>query len=119
MLNTIAQSIYDKKGFNILSLDVRGISTMADYVVIAEGKIDRHLRALCRTIQDNLGDKGQTPFNIEGEQGGDWIVIDYGDIVVHLMIPEFRVKYELESLWKKAKIVDLVIEVKKDDEGWE
>lgn len=119
-LNTIAQAIYDKKGFNILSLDVRGVSNMADYVVIAEGNIDRHLRALAYTIKDSLSQSGQDPFYVEGEQGGDWIVIDYGDIVVHLMVPDFRVKYELEALWKKAKIVDLVIEVRKtNEEGWE
>lgn len=111
-LNSIAQAIYDKKGFNILSLDLKGISTLTDYVIIAEGNIDRHLKALSFAIQDKLQVEGKKPFFVEGEQSGDWIVIDYGDIVVHLLLPEFRERYSLEDLWKKAEIVDLSINVK-------
>lgn len=117
-LNAIAQAIYDKKGFNILSLDVKGISTLADYVIIAEGNIDRHLKALSHAIQDSLEER---PIYIEGEQSGDWIVVDYGEIVVHLLLPEYREKYSLEELWRKAKIVDLDIVTRKDkdEDEWE
>jgi ribosome-associated protein len=108
-LNAIAQAIYDKKGFNILALDVRGISTLTDYVIIAEGTIDRHLKALCYTIKDKLGELGQKPLYVEGEQSGEWIVLDFSDVVVHLFIPEYREKYALEQLWHDAKIVDVQI----------
>lgn len=108
-LNTIAQVIYDKKGFNILSLDVRGISSLADYVIIAEGNIDRHLRALSVAIRDALKDQGQVPLYVEGESSGDWIVLDYGEIIIHLFVSDFREKYALEQLWREAKIVDLKI----------
>ncbi len=119
-LNAVAQSIYDKKGFNILSLDVRGISTLADYVIIAEGNIDRHLRAISRNVQESLSQVGHTPLYVEGERTGDWIVIDYGEIVVHLLLPDFREKYALEQLWNKAKIVDLIIKTHPlENEGWE
>lgn len=108
-LNTIAQAIYDKKGFNILALDVRGISSLADYVIIAEGNIDRHLKALSNAVKDVLYDIGQKPLYVEGEQSGDWIVMDYGEIIVHLLLPDFREKYALEELWQEAKVIDLKI----------
>ncbi len=110
-LDVIAQAIYDKKGFNILALDVRGISTLADYFVIAEGNVDRHIKALSHEIKESLKPLGLHPFHVEGE-GDDWIVLDYGDIIIHLLIPEMRDKYALEDLWKKSKIVDVKIKAK-------
>jgi ribosome-associated protein len=112
-LNAIAQAIYDKKGFNILALDVCDISTLADYVIIAEGNIDRHLKALSGSIKDKMHEMGHSPLYVEGEQSGDWIVLDYGEIVVHLFIPEYREKYALEKLWHEAAIIDVKIDVSK------
>lgn len=111
-LDSIAQAIYDKKGFNILALDVRGFSTMTDYCLIAEGNIDRHVKALSQSIQDILNDTEYELLHIDGGKTSDWLVMDYGVIVIHLFIPDLREKYALESLWKEAKIVDLQIEVK-------
>lgn len=109
VLNAIAQAIFDKKGFNILALDVKGISTMTDYYLIAEGSVDRHVRSLSTAIQDILTSLKIHINHIEGDKDGDWVVMDYGNIVIHLFIPELREKYALEELWKKAKIVDLDI----------
>ena len=114
ILNVIAQTIFDKKGFNILALDVKGISTMTDYFLIAEGSVDRHVRALSSAIQERLDELHQPVYRIEGEKEGDWIVMDYSDFVIHLFIPELREKYALEELWKKAKIVDLNIVISKE-----
>lgn len=110
-LTAIAQSIFDKKGVNILVLDVRAISSMADYLIIAEGTVDRHVKALCTNIQEHLAEQQLSLYRMEGESDGDWIVMDLGEIVVHLFIPEMREKYALEQLWKKAKIVDVEIAV--------
>lgn len=112
-LDVIAQTIFDKKGFNILVLDVRGVSTMTDYFVIAEGTVDRHVKALSRAVITMMEEAGQKPIFVEGEQLGDWIVVDYGDIVIHLFTPELRERYALESLWKNGKIVDAEINVEK------
>lgn len=114
VLNVISQAIYDKKGFNILALDVRGISTMTDYCVIAEGTVDRHVKSLYSSIKDQLGELGIDLYHAEGIKDGDWIVMDYGDFVIHLFIPDLREKYALEELWKKAKIVDVDIVVSKE-----
>jgi ribosome-associated protein len=113
-LNAIAQAIYDKKGYNILALDVRNISTLADYFVIAEGNVSRHVKALSSSIQEDLKKHQLHPYYIEGEKDSDWVVLDYGDIVIHLMVPEMREKYTLEQLWKKSKVVDVNIDLGKE-----
>ena len=110
-LNKIAQAIYDKKGFNILALDVRGLSSITDFIVIAEGNVDRHVIAIARSVVDELQTIGEIPYCVEGEADGDWVVVDYSSIMVHLFQPGMREKYQLESLWKEAKIVDLEINV--------
>lgn len=109
-LNLVAQTIYDKKGFNILALDVRGISTMTDFFVIAEGSVDRHVNALSKAIVDALEAVGRKPLLIEGLREGEWVVLDYGDMVIHLFTPELRERYAIERLWQKGRLVDLVIE---------
>jgi ribosome-associated protein len=112
-LNAIAQAIFDKKGFNILALDVRGISTLTDYVVIAEGNVQKHVTAIAEAIIDQLQQLGQKAIYVEGLKEGDWVVIDYLHIMVHLFMPGLRDKYQLEQLWKEGHIVDLQIDVSK------
>ncbi len=111
ILNTIAQTIFDKKGINILVLDLRGISTIADFVVIAEGNVDRHVIAIGHAVEETLKEMGVRPVHVEGMQSGDWVVLDYLNIMVHLFMPGLRDKYQLETLWKAGKIVDVQIDV--------
>lgn len=113
LLTGIAQAIYDKKGSNILVLDVRGISSLTDYVVIAEGNIDRHVKALSIAVKKSLHDLGSKSLFVEGERTGDWVVIDCGEVIVHLLVPDFRERYALESLFPPAKIVDVKINTQK------
>lgn len=111
-LDSIAQAIYDKKGFNIIALDVRGFSSMTDFYMIAEGNIDRHVKALSQTIRDIMKESGHSLLHFEGEKASDWVVMDYGDIVIHLLVPDVRERYALEQLWREAKIIDLNIDVR-------
>lgn len=117
ILNLIAQVIYDKKGINILALDVQGISSIADYVLIAEGNVDRHVCAIARAVIDELKQKGEHAVHVEGLKTGDWVVIDFAGIMVHLFMPGLREKYSLEKLWGESKIVDLEIDVSKSAIG--
>lgn len=110
-LNVIAQTIFDKKGMNIIALDVRNCSSLTDYVIIAEGTVDRHVIAIARAVQDALSKQGIKPVNIEGLDEGDWVVMDYLQFMVHLFTPSVREKYQLEQLWRKGDIVDLNIVV--------
>lgn len=109
ILNAIAQTIFDKKGFNILAIDVRDVANFTDFFIIAEGTVDRHVRALCLAVEERLTEMGHAPFHIEGKEDSDWVVMDFGDVLVHLFIPELREKYALENLWKEGKVVDLNI----------
>lgn len=109
LLNLIAQAIYDKKGFNILALDLRKISTLTDFVIIAEGNVDRHVSAIAGAITDALKKIGETPVYVEGLESGDWIVLDYIQVMIHLFSPGLRDKYQLEKLWGEGEIVDLTI----------
>ncbi len=110
-LHRAAQAIYDKKGMNIIVLDVREICSMTNFFVIAEGTVDRHVKALSQAIQEEMKLQGLHPWHIEGEQAGDWIVVDYNDFVVHLFTPDLREKYALEQLWQEGKIVDVRITI--------
>jgi ribosome-associated protein len=111
VLNTIAQTIFDKKGVNILALDVRGICTITDYFIIAEGSADRHVVAIAKSINDAMNEMGMKPIHIEGLHTGDWVVMDFHDIIIHLFSPGIREKYSLEQVWQEGKIVNVVIDI--------
>lgn len=112
-LDSIAQAIFDKKGANIIGLDVRHFSTMTDYYIVAEGAVNRHVTSLARNVVDVMQEQKQKALHIEGQIDGEWVVVDYGSIVVHLLTPEMREKYALEELWREAKLVHLNIDVNK------
>ncbi len=112
-LNAIAQVIYDKKGFNILALDVRGLSSITDFLLIAEGNVDRHISSIGRAVIDELDERGEPAVHVEGLRTGEWAVLDFGDIVVHIFSPGLRERYSLERLWSESKIVDLDINTSK------
>lgn len=110
VLNAISQAIFDKKGSNILALDMSPCSVLAEYVIIAEGAVDRQVIALAGHIEKIMNELGWNLSFTQGISTGDWIVLDYTSIVVHLFIPEVREKYQLERLWQKAEIVDVIID---------
>jgi ribosome-associated protein len=107
ILNALAQTIYNKKGSNIIAIDIREISSLTDYLLIAEGAVDRHVQALGKAIVDKAQELNLKIFHLNGDEMGDWIVIDCGEMMIHLFLPDMRDKYRLEQVWKKGKIVDL------------
>lgn len=111
LLNYLSQVIYDKKGSNILCLDLSSTSSFFKYIIIAEGTVDRHVKALAKHIIEAAEKIGVTPYLVDGDTNGDWIVIDFSDIAIHLFISELREKYSLEELWNEGEIVDLEIVV--------
>jgi ribosome-associated protein len=117
ILNTIAQTIFDKKGMNILALDVRSCSSLTDYVIIAEGSVDKHVVSIASAVARSLSEIGISPCHQEGFRVGDWIVLDYINIMIHLFIPVVREKYQLEELWREGAIVDLSIDVSSSRTG--
>ena len=95
----------ERKGMDILLLDIRSITILADYFVLCTANSERHLGALADDLSRHLkGDVGR-PIGMEGEPESGWMLVDYGDIVVHLFLAERRVYYDLEGLWKEAQTV--------------
>jgi len=117
ILYLIAQTIFDKKGFNILALDVSGISTMTDFFIIAEGSVDKHVTAIGMAIVEVMNKAGERPVHVEGLSQGDWVVLDYLEVVVHLFMPGMRDKYRLEELWREGKIIDVPLVVTRAEAG--
>ncbi len=111
LLNHIAQVVYDKKGFNIVAIDVRGCSNLADFFLIAEGNVAQHVQALSKEIYTTLAPYKEKPFHTEGDSIGEWVVMDYSTVMIHLFGPGLREIYDLEGLWNNGKIVNLDIQV--------
>ena len=104
----IAQLLDDKKGVEIVALDVRGLANFADYFVFCSGRSDRQTKALHDAVREGMKeDPEMLPVHTEGERERRWILLDYGDVIVHLMIPEVREYYRLEQLWGDAPQLEL------------
>ena len=111
LLNKISQAMFDKKGNNILALDVRPCHLLTDYVIIAEGDVDKHVIAIADAVQKTMEEEGWKVSFMQGMQTGDWVVLDYGQITIHLFVPSVRERYQLERLWHRSEIVDVIIDV--------
>ena len=103
--------VEDKKAENIVLLDLRPDTVMADFLVICNGNSDRQLKALIEYVRVGVKDAaGKLPFSIEGTPESGWILLDYGDVIVHLFMEEKRQYYDLESLWSAEANVLLSIQ---------
>lgn len=107
LLRIASQVLFEKKGSNILALDVRGLSTLTDFFLIAEGGVERHVMALGHEVMRVMKEEGASLMQAEGMSEGDWVVLDYGDIVVHLFTPKMRDKYRLEEFWREGELIPL------------
>jgi ribosome-associated protein len=102
----IVDLIADKKGENIVLMDLRDISVITDFFIIASAGSERQLNAISEHIRDEVKQKYQVyPLRVEGRGDSGWILMDYGDVVVHLFAPELRDYYDLESLWADANVL--------------
>lgn len=99
-----ARIIDDKKGLDIKVLNIAGISPLADYFILATGTNANQLHAMCDEIAEKLSAKGLHPKQTEGYQTGNWILMDYGDFMIHLFSKEAREFYNLDRIWKDAAV---------------
>ena len=103
----------DMKAEDIEVLNVRKLTDVTDYMVIASGTSDRHVKAMANRLRDQVREQGKfRPLGVEGEQEGDWILIDFGDVVVHIMRPQTRKYYDLERLWSRE--VEELVKMNRD-----
>jgi len=97
---TAVTALEDIKARDIMVLDVRRITSIYDSMIIASAESNRQVKALAHHVRDKLKEAGATIIGVEGEETGDWVLVDCGDIVVHVMQPAVRAYYNLEELWQ-------------------
>ena len=97
----------DKKAYDLLLLDVGALTSLADYFLICTGRSDTQVQAIAQSIQESLNKLGRRARMIEGMSGGQWVLMDYGDVVVHVFLESVREFYDLERLWARAPVVQL------------
>lgn len=100
-LASLAESaLEDMKARDIRVIDVRKLTTVTDYMVIASGTSDRHVRSMADRVVEKATAAGCEPLGTEGEEGGEWVLVDLHDVVVHVMLGKVRDFYKLENLWE-------------------
>ena len=101
-LAVVREALEDVKAKDIIELDISTISNVADAIVIASGTSTRHIKSLADNVAEEARKAGFRPIGVEGERDAEWILIDLGFVVVHVMLPTARKFYDLESLWRTA-----------------
>jgi len=102
ILALILQSLEDDKAEEIVQIDLRGRSEMADHMVICEGRSSRQVASISEKLTDRLKHERGIVARVEGKDTGDWVLIDAGDVIVHVFRPEVRAFYQLEKMWQPA-----------------
>ena len=113
----IVEALDDAKAANILELDIRLLTQIADWMVVASGTSTRHVLALAARLREAGVRHGLKPTGVEGENGGEWVLLDFGDLIVHLMLPATREFYDLEGLWNERLGAQLTQARERQGEG--
>jgi ribosome-associated protein len=116
LLGSIAQGIFEKKGMNVLKIDLRKLENrITDFFVICHASSTTQVSAICDSVEDIVrSGAGEKPSHVEGLDNCYWVLLDYGNAIVHIFLEEYRNFYSLESLWGDAVIEAMVDKIKKD-----
>ena len=107
MVKLVVTALEDKKAVDIRVLDIEKISTIADYFIIASGANRNQVQAMADQVEETLGKVGFEPKSVEGYRNANWILLDYGDVVLHIFDEENRLFYDLERIWRDGTQVEL------------
>ncbi|UWQ50158.1 ribosome silencing factor [Leisingera caerulea] len=102
LLERILSSLSDDKAEDVVQIDLRGKTSIGDYMVLASGRSTRQVAAMSEKLMDRLKQEFRISCKVEGKDAGDWVLIDTGDVIVHLFRPEVREFYQLEKMWMPA-----------------
>jgi ribosome-associated protein len=100
------KAVIEKKAFDLALLEMKGITSFTDYFLICSGKSDRQVQAIAQAVEEALGREGIRPLGQEGKVEGKWVLMDYGDVVIHIFLEPIREFYDLEGLWIDAPRID-------------
>lgn len=103
----ISRFALDKKAYDLVLLEVSEVTSIADYFIICSGRSDRQVQSIAQGIEEDLGKEGITPFSVEGQTRGQWVLMDFSDVIVHIFYQPVREFYDLEGLWSHAPRVNL------------
>jgi ribosome-associated protein len=103
----VVNALDNVKAKDIVTLDVRKMTSVTDYMVVASGTSNRHVKALADAVADKSREQGHRPSGVEGEAGSEWVLLDLQDVLVHVMLPRVREFYNLEKLWSLSPASDL------------
>lgn len=110
LAHTLVEEASSRKATDIVLLDIRPVSLIADYFVLCSGTSERQIKAIAGEMQRLLKEEEVTPLYTEGTAESGWVILDYGSVVVHIMAPEVRRFYHLEELWEGAHLVVRILE---------
>lgn len=104
LLKLVTDVLDDRKGQNITTIDVIGKTSVTDYMMVVTSTSERHAKALSDYVIVKVKEEGMTPLGVEGQQGSDWVLVDLGDVIVHIMTAQSREFYQLEKLWSVDRV---------------
>ena len=107
MVKLAVNALEDKKGEDIQIIDIREVSVLADYFVIASGSNQNQVQAMVDNVEEMLTKAGYEPKQIEGTRNSSWILMDYGDLIIHVFDEENRLFYDLERIWRDGKVLEM------------
>ncbi len=110
LITIVREALDDVKARDVEVIDVRGKSSITDFMMIASGTSKRHVVSLAQAVSDKVKQSGIEPIGTEGQSDGDWVLVDLGELVVHIMMPDARSYYDLERLWRFDSSEDEVVE---------
>ena len=106
MLHLACKAVDEKKAHDIKVIDIHEVSVIADFFLIASGSNQNQVQAMADNVEETLAKAGYEPKQIEGTRNSSWILMDYGDLIVHLFDEENRLFYDLERIWGDGKVLD-------------
>ncbi len=106
MAKLAIDALEDKKGEEIKIIDISEVSVLADYFIIAGGNNHSQIQALCNNVEEKLGRAGYSVKQVEGYDTANWILMDFGDVIIHIFDKENRLLYDLERIWRDGKLIE-------------
>lgn len=109
LMHLIAEGCIDEKAGEVVILDVRDMTSLTEYFVIASGRSPKHVQSICDYVNELLSEQGINPLRREGYQEGTWIIMDYNTVMLHIFCEDKRSHYDLERLWGGARKVEVTV----------